>query len=135
MTVVLRRLLALYAPFLPFVTDELYETLYGEAEGTESIHLTRWPDTPEDGRQVEEVEPVLAVLRTARSIRTERRISQSQEVETLIVNCTETLKPLLRSLEMSLLAASRAREVAYGQASRSTGYDGLSVGLVEVTEP
>ena len=135
MTVVLRRLLALYAPFLPFVTDEIYGTLYGKAEGTESIHLTRWPQTPEDVQQVESVEPVLAVLRTARSIRTERRISQSQEVETLVVNCTETLKPMIRSLEMSLLAASRARDVAYGQASHSTGYDGLSVDLVAVIDP
>jgi valyl-tRNA synthetase len=135
MTLVLRRLLALYAPFLPFVTDELYATLYGAAEGAASIHLTPWPETPDDVQRVDEVEPVLAVLRTARSLRTERRISQSQEVETLIVDCTETLEPMVRSLEMSLLAASRARGLAYGQASRATGYEGLSVDLADAMDP
>jgi valyl-tRNA synthetase len=135
MTTVLRRLLTLYAPFLPFVTDELHATLYGAADGAASIHLTRWPETPDDVQRVDEVELVLAVLRTARSLRTERRISQSQEVETLIVDCTETLKPMIRALEPSLLAAARAPELSLGQADHATSYEGLSIDLVDATDP
>jgi hypothetical protein len=48
---------------------------------------------------VDEVGPVLAVLRTERSIRIESRISQSQEVETLIVHFDEAPEATVRALE------------------------------------
>ena len=115
MTLGLRRLLTLYAPFLPFVTDELYSRLYGPTEGAASIHLTAWPETPDDLQGLDEVEPVLAVLRAARSIRTERRIPQSQEVETLIVNCTDPLEPGLHRRH------ERGRGRPHGPASLHTG--------------
>lgn len=134
MALVLRRLLTLYAPFLPFVTDELYSVLYGPAEGTESIHLTAWPEPPDEQDAPHDVEPVLAVLRSARSLRTERRIPQSQEVQTLIVDCPNRLEPIIRPLEMSLLAAARARRLTYGHATLATGYDGLSVDLADASD-
>ncbi len=43
---VLRTLLGLYAPFLPFVTEELYQYMYAAHEEALSIHVTRWPDAP-----------------------------------------------------------------------------------------
>lgn len=134
MTAVLRRVLALYAPILPFVTDELYAALYSANEGAASIHLTAWPETRDNVEGVDEVRPVLAVLHAVRSIRTERRLGQSQEVDKLIINCAETVEPLVRSLEASLLGASRARELASGQAERPTEYEGLWVDIVALPD-
>jgi len=36
--------LKLYAPILPFITEELYQLMYKGHEGVESIHKTRWPE-------------------------------------------------------------------------------------------
>ena len=131
MTLVLRRLLSLYAPFLPFVADELYGTLYSEQEGIASLHLTAWPEPEPMRAGVEAAEGVLAVLRTARAIRSERRIPQSKEVDELIVECDEATGQMVDTNEMSLLAAARARRLIHGSATRITGYEGLAVDLLD----
>src|SRR5439155_15947753 len=43
----LRTLLGLMAPFLPFVTEEIYQRLYAAAEGAVSLHVTPWPTVTE----------------------------------------------------------------------------------------
>ena len=45
--IVLERVLRLFAPFLPYVTDEVYRGLFAEAEA-ESVHRTQWPVVDED---------------------------------------------------------------------------------------
>ncbi len=34
----------LFAPFLPFITEEIYHQFYKKFEGDESIHLSKWPE-------------------------------------------------------------------------------------------
>ena len=38
-------LLKLLAPFIPFLTEKLYQDFYRQFEGTESVHLFDWPKT------------------------------------------------------------------------------------------
>ena len=42
----LRTLLGLYAPFLPFVTEELFQEMYAAHESVPSLHVTAWPEAP-----------------------------------------------------------------------------------------
>ena len=36
-------MIKLFAPFLPFITEEIYNSVYKKFEGNESIHLSEWP--------------------------------------------------------------------------------------------
>ncbi len=36
-------ILKLFAPFLPFITEEIYHNFYKKFEGKESIHISEWP--------------------------------------------------------------------------------------------
>ena len=40
---VLRAILGLYAPFIPFLTEELWQKIYQDAEGGQTLHLTAYP--------------------------------------------------------------------------------------------
>jgi valyl-tRNA synthetase len=40
---VLYRMLQMLAPFVPHVTEEIYQTLYKDAKGFESIQISNWP--------------------------------------------------------------------------------------------
>lgn len=135
MTTVLRRLLSLYAPFLPYVTEELFTALYAPTEEVASIHLTAWPTAGDRDLSPEGMQPVLSVMRAVRAIRTERRIPQSQEVNTLIVDCADHLRSPLELLEASLLAASRARRMTLGDAIHDIAYEGIRVDLVASPRP
>lgn len=37
-------LIKMFAPFLPFITEEIYHRYYKKFEGDESIHVSRWPE-------------------------------------------------------------------------------------------
>ena len=40
-------LLKIFSPFLPFVTEEIYQSLYRKAVGEKSIHVSAWPKAGE----------------------------------------------------------------------------------------
>ncbi|MFQ6085341.1 MAG: isoleucine--tRNA ligase [Candidatus Bathyarchaeia archaeon] len=44
----LRELLVLCAPFIPFITEKLYQLAFRPIEGVESVHLMRWPEIKEE---------------------------------------------------------------------------------------
>ena len=103
----LRDVLGLYAPFLPFVTEALWQRLYREHEGGASLHTTAFP-TPRGAAAVPEMEAVGEVLRAVRQARTEARLPQSRELAWLQV------PEALRGLEPTLMAACRARALRFG---------------------
>ncbi|WP_121820871.1 isoleucine--tRNA ligase [Halostella salina] len=58
---VLREVVALLAPFTPFITEEIYGTLTGDAE-YDTVHMCDWP-TPDDAWRDEQLETDVAFLR------------------------------------------------------------------------
>ncbi|WP_231186098.1 isoleucine--tRNA ligase [Haladaptatus sp. DYF46] len=58
---VLKELVALLAPFAPFVSEDIYQNLSGES-GEESVHMLDWPEVDEFW-QDEQLEEDVAVLR------------------------------------------------------------------------
>lgn len=126
----LRTIIGLFAPFLPFVTEELYHRLFAAEEGHLSLHRSAWPEPFHDSLDTSGIELVHATLRASRSIRTDRRWSQSVEVATAVLDVTDpALRSLLEQHERSIIAATRAAEVAYGPADRPTDVAGLALDL------
>lgn len=131
----LRTLLALYAPFVPFVTEELYQRIYRPFEGSVSLHVTEWPrHRAELDLEVPEMEVVQSILRGVRSLRTERRISQGRPLAALVLDLeaadAETAQRV-RRMEASLQATSRAGEIRYAPASESVDLGGVRIDIEE----
>jgi valyl-tRNA synthetase len=128
----LRALLALYAPFLPYITEELYQYMYAAHEGTPSIHVTAWPQAPEvPVEEVPEIETVRAVLRTVRSERTRLGLPQGRPLRELIIDADDDeTKNTLGAMTQSLMAAARARDINFGSASTSTSLPGVRIDIV-----
>lgn len=75
---VLRTLLGLYASFLPFVTEELFQHIFALHEQAPSIHMTSWPKySPHFIEEIPIMDTVLELLRNARAYRTENKLAQS----------------------------------------------------------
>ena len=127
---VLRQLIGLYAPVLPFVTEEIFSRLYGRDETATSIHISPWPRPRLESDDVDGAELIFATMRAARLLRSERRIPQTQQVDALVIACDPNRQNTLRALELSLRAAARARTVVCGEADRETEVAGLRIGLV-----
>jgi valyl-tRNA synthetase len=37
------------APFMPYITEEIYQELYGKSDGARSVHLSEWPEADPRG--------------------------------------------------------------------------------------
>jgi len=103
--------LRLFAPFLPFVTEEVWSWW---REG--SVHRSPWPQVGElegltgDPEILDAVSRVLGEIRRAKS---DARASMRAEVDSVVVTGGAELIDRVRNAEADLLAAGRAASIEY----------------------
>ncbi|MCL4387241.1 MAG: valine--tRNA ligase [Patescibacteria group bacterium] len=83
-------LVKLYAPIMPFITEEIYQEFFKERSKTESIHLSNWPETVKEWHYPEkkhrEFQKVLSVIDAVRAYKTQNGISLGKEIEGFTTN-------------------------------------------------
>ena len=130
---VLRTLLGLYAPFLPFVTEELYQRIYRPYEDAVSLHVTSWPAQDEAlVVEVPEMAVVFGVLKAVRALRTEARLSQTKRIGAVIIDASAAIPALqdqLKSLQSTLRAVARCDAIEWGEAEGASELGGVTVSL------
>jgi valyl-tRNA synthetase len=107
--------LKMLAPYLPFVTEEIYQQLFRQWETIESIHLTAWPVSHEywiDAEAEEAGKALLEALRQVRRYKAEQGLSVGAELAMLTIKIPTKLYPALQAALIDLKSATRAREIA-----------------------
>ena len=81
---VLFDILCLYAPILPFITEELYQGMFKQDGGEESIHLHLWPEYEEQREMNEEalkqMEFFIQEIDSIRKEKSEKGLSMREEL-------------------------------------------------------
>ena len=103
-------IIKLFAPFLPFVTDQIYLDLFAQTEGYPSVHISPWP-TPVPAwhdSNAEQVGSLLVEVATAvRRYKSEKNLSLGMDLLTvkLALKNTNTATEQDRRMFASLLGA------------------------------
>ena len=81
---VLDAILKLLHPFIPFVTEEIYQNIHGTKEV--SIMTESWPEIYEgiDEEKAKAIDNILQIIKISRELRTENNIKPSKELHVLI---------------------------------------------------
>jgi valyl-tRNA synthetase len=107
-------LLRLFAPFMPYITEEVWSWAFAEETGHQSIHRAPWP-------RVEELDGVaapadagsfgIAVLAQAaiNKAKAEGKVSMGREVESLTLMASSATLERLQPVLPDVLAATRCR--------------------------
>jgi len=103
-------LLRLFAPFIPFVTEEVWSWWQ---EG--SIHLTTWPQAQEvltnQAIGIEALNNVTWILGEVRKVKTENKQSMKAEVKSLEVWAKTEVIDQVKAAQKDLLAAGNVKEL------------------------
>lgn len=122
--------LKLFAPFLPHVTEEIYQHLFAERDGAISIHLARWPevDVRFDNADAEAFGEMLVEIATAvRRYKSERGLSLGAEIGSLYIAPHDAaLIGQCRAAIPDLISVARARCIDVVEA-----FDGDSLLLLD----
>ena len=100
----------LLAPFMPHVTEEVYQTCFKATEGCRSIHLTSWPEPiliDEDAEAAGEV--LRAVLAEIRAWKGERKIPLNAELKMLELVGADAA--ILESSKADIMETTKAVDV------------------------
>ena len=94
------RILQLFAPYMPFITEAIYEIVYEPMLKKPSLHQTRFseaqaPYTFDASSMI--MKDILAIIGAVRKLKSEQQLSLKTELHTLTVSCTD--EPRIRALE------------------------------------
>jgi len=116
----LRDAIKLFAPFMPYVTEEIYRTLFARTEDGDSVHLSSWPQV--DDRLLEEgMEEIgralLGVATAVRRYKSEAGIPLGKELAKLQVILAEgSVERRLRDATADIASVTRAQIVEFCRA-------------------
>ena len=85
----LELLTRLLAPFVPFITDTVWEAMFAEVSGTDSVHLASWPQADEalcDADLEDQVGLVRRLVELGRAARAEAKVKTRQPLAQALVS-------------------------------------------------
>ncbi len=107
--------LKLFAPFLPYVAEEIYHELFAKTDGASSIHISAWPKMrPEfqDPAAIIAGERLAAIATLARRYKSEHNLPLGSELEGLKISTHDAdLAQTLRRGIPDLRSVTRARNI------------------------
>ncbi len=100
----LYRLLQIFAPIAPHITEEIYQTMFAESVKQKSIHLSSWPQVEEakiDEEAIEKGDLLVAVIGEIRREKARKRMPLNASIEELTIygGTKENAKTLAESSE------------------------------------
>jgi len=115
---VLEHLLRLLHPFMPFITEEIWQALPG-SKPAPSIMLAPYP-TPSDDcafpAAAANMEKVMAVIGAIRNIRGEMEVPPSREIAVILSCASQESLTLMKHNEGAIISLARVADLAIGSA-------------------
>ncbi len=116
--------LKLFAPIMPYITEEIYHMKFGKEENNKSIHISEWPSV--DPKEIDEGaekagDLAVEVIGAVRKFKSEKNMSLKQELKKLVIEVPDSkvLVPLLDDIK----ATTRAHTVEFGKGNIEVAKD------------
>jgi valyl-tRNA synthetase len=108
-------IIKLYAPFIPFITEEIYQAYFKNFEKEKSIHLAELPKKKKElsfPTSAKNIEAVVEVITAVRKFKSENNISMGKEIEKLTIQ-TEN-KGIIKNTAV-LKDTLKVKNIAFGR--------------------
>jgi valyl-tRNA synthetase len=105
----------MFAPIMPFITEEIYQLYFKKFEGKESIHICDWPITIKiSGENIENAgDLAIKVIGAARKYKSENKLSLKEELAKVTITCNTEEKKLLELVITDIKSTTKIKEVEF----------------------
>jgi valyl-tRNA synthetase len=106
----------LFAPYLPYITESIYQGMFRQWIGAASIHCSAWPQAHPDwiDAEAEEIgKTVLDLLHQVRRYKAEQGLSVGAELEALHISLPQEQRAALEEMIVDLKSATRAKQIVF----------------------
>jgi valyl-tRNA synthetase len=137
---VLENLLRLLHPFMPFITEEIWQALPKKSAEAASIMISAYPKPSAEwagfAAAAAEMELVMDVIKGIRNIRGEMEVAPSKQIAAVLDCKSQESVELLKKNEVYVRSLARLSEVTIGQGVERPAEASLQVaGDVEIVVP
>ena len=111
-------ILKLLAPFLPYITDELYQIVFRPFGGPVSIHVSEWPVYDEsmiDDEAEKAGKMLVDVLTGVRRWKTSQQVHANFPLKKMVITAGEEERKILELIADDIQAASHAESLEFGE--------------------
>lgn len=115
---VLLAILKMYAPLMPFITEEIYQEHFKNFEDEKSIHITQIPDSDQAliNKDLEkEFSCVLEVIAACRKHRSEKSLSFKNQIEKITV---KSEKEEIKKYDMFIQSVANVEEIIFVESDK-----------------
>jgi valyl-tRNA synthetase len=128
-------LLKLLAPFLPYITETIYQELFAAAEGIPSIHNSAWPQVEAslaDPAALQAGEALVEVATAVRRYKSEQNLGLGSEFSRLqLTAASSELAQQLHSAAADLTSVTRAQTIEIIQTAAGDGNVPLKIDIFQ----
>ena len=134
---VLMSALKLLHPYMPFITEEIYQTiqpLAAEEYPEESVMISAWPEYKDEWNFAEDEEKTELIKQAVRAIRNARanmNVPISKKASVFVVSSSEHIRGIFEEGKVFFAVLSKANEVTVRDTMEGIGEDALSVPLAD----
>lgn len=116
-----RDILSLFAPFMPFVTEELFQQGRGFGRDDVSLHVSAWPtqDARVSFEKADDMDFILWAVGETRKLRSIHKVGAGKVLDMVALELTEADMEKAQRLEKSLITALKTRRIDVQTASEN----------------
>ncbi len=125
--------LKLLHPYMPFITEEIFDTLQDEEE---SIMISKWPeytDARAFAKEEKEIEIIKEAVRGIRNVRTEMNVAPSRKAQVFVVSDKEDIIRAFNEGSIFFKSLAGASEISIQKDKTGIADDAVSVVIADAT--
>jgi len=111
--------LKLYAPFLPHVTEFVYQSYFKQKENIKSIHISKWPEFNKDlidDKAELAGDIAIDMISAVRKFKAQNNLSMKTELKSVVINCEQAEhESLILSISEDLKSVTKASAITFGK--------------------
>ena len=125
-------ILQLYAPYLPHITEKLYQRIYASHEKIVSLHQTHLLAHKEiETKNIHaDMNVLLHIISEVRKLKTAHQLALKTPLQTLAIYNVDTAKDMLVAHEKIIKGISKAEQIVYHKKSVESNLEGIEPAII-----